>query len=177
MHYFVYIATYLGKMLVSKEEKEKLNSHVGGVNNAHNQAVKRSEDLMKGLAFRSHDESQGSSDKENFLELLQFLEDHNESIIEVLQKALNLVTVVGGSCKRLDAFRDAQFAKIKEELENGVHRSAQGLNQETNLKRPGDTCWGSYYGTILNLILMFSAFVDVLEIIEEDGLSDQKVEA
>ena len=73
--------------------------------------------------------------------------------------------------------RDAQFPKIKEDLENGVHRSGQGLNQETNLKRPGDTRWGSYYGTILNLILMFSAVVDVLEIIEEDGLSDQKVEA
>ena len=36
---------------------------------------------------------------------------------------------------------------------------------------------GSYYGTILNLILMFSVIVDVLKIIEEDGLSDQKVEA
>ena len=51
------------------------------------------------------------------------------------------------------------------------------MNQETNLKRPGDTRWGSYYETILNLILMFSAVVDVLEIIEEDDLSDQKVEA
>ena len=51
------------------------------------------------------------------------------------------------------------------------------MNQETNLKRPSDTHWGSYYGTILNLILMFSAVVDVLEIIEEDGLFDQKVEA
>ena len=51
----------------------------------------------------------------------------------------NLVTVVGGSCKRRDAFRDAQFAKIKEDLEYGVRRSGQGLNQETNLKRPGDT--------------------------------------
>ena len=28
-------------------QKEKLNSHVGGVNSAHNQAVKKSEDLMK----------------------------------------------------------------------------------------------------------------------------------
>ena len=56
-------------------------------------------------------------------------------------------------------------------------RSGQGLNQETNLKRPGDTRWGSYYGTILNLILMFSAVVYVLETIEEDGLSNQKVEA
>ena len=51
------------------------------------------------------------------------------------------------------------------------------MNQETNLKRIGDTRWGSYYETILNLILMFSTIVNVLEIIEEDDLSDQKVEA
>ena len=102
----------------------KLDFHVGGVNSAHNQAVKKSENLLKekqhiqsvlvkqsnqdkikyrvqlntivdcirfllcrGLAFRGHDESQGSSDKGNFLELLQFLGDYNESINEVLQKA------------------------------------------------------------------------------------------
>ncbi|KAM4110991.1 hypothetical protein ACJW30_05G033800 [Castanea mollissima] len=264
-----------------------LDSHVGGVNSAYNQAVKKSEDLQKEKqhiqTFRGHDESQGSSDKGNFLELLQFLGDHNESINEVMQNTWkncklthhdiqkdmdldngffsilvdesrdisvkeqmalvlryvnkqgiiierlsrlrgqgyneasnmqgdinafyvhcfahqlqltlvavaknhiniadffyvvsNLVTVVGGSCKRRDALRDAQFAKIKEDLENGVRRSGQGLNQETNLKRPSDTRQGSYYGTILNLILMFSAVADVLEIIEEDGLFDQKVEA
>ena len=84
----------------------------------------------------------------------------------------NLVTVVGGFYKRRDALRDAQFVKIKEDLENGVRRNGQGLNQETNLKRPSDTRWGSYYETILNLILMFFAVVDVLEIIEEDDLSD-----
>ena len=50
------------------------------------------------------------------------------------------------------------------------------MNQETNLKHPNDTRWGSCYETILNLILMFSAVIDVLEIIEEDGLFDQKVE-
>ena len=44
--------------------------------------------LCRGLAFCGHDESQGSSDKGNFLELLQFLGDHNESINEMLQKAL-----------------------------------------------------------------------------------------
>ena len=44
--------------------------------------------LCWGLAFRGHDESQGSSDKGNFLELLQFLGDHNESINEVLKTAL-----------------------------------------------------------------------------------------
>uniref|UniRef100_A0A7N2N1H1 DUF4371 domain-containing protein n=1 Tax=Quercus lobata TaxID=97700 RepID=A0A7N2N1H1_QUELO len=99
------------------------------------------------------------------------------NIAEFFYVVSNLVTVVEGSCKRRDALRDTQFAKIKEDLENGVRRSGQGLNQETNLKRPSDTRWGSYYGTILSLILMFSTVVDVLEIIEEDGLSDQKVEA
>ena len=44
--------------------------------------------LCRGLAFHGHDKSQGSSDKGNFLELLQFLVEHNESINEVLQKAL-----------------------------------------------------------------------------------------
>ncbi|KAL0015263.1 hypothetical protein SO802_002332 [Lithocarpus litseifolius] len=118
-----------GKTFVTKGFKLwnqllKLDSHVGGVNSAYNQAVKKSEDLLKEkqhiqsvlvkqsnqdkleyrvqlnaiadcirfllcrrLAFRGHDESQGSSDKVNFLELLQFLGDHNESINEVLQKA------------------------------------------------------------------------------------------
>ena len=98
------------------------------------------------------------------------------NIAEFFYVVSNLVTIVGGSCKRRDALRDTQFVKIKEDLENGVRRSGQGLNQETNLKRPGDTCWGSYYETILNLILMFYVVVDVLEIIEEDGLSDQKIE-
>ena len=89
----------------------------------------------------------------------------------------NLVTVVRGSCKRRDAFHDIQFVKIKKDLENDVRRSGQSLNQETNLKRLGNTRWGSYYGTILNLILMFYTVVDVLEIIEEDGLSNKKVDA
>ena len=103
----------------------KLDSHVGRVNSAHNQAVKKSEDLLKekqhiesvlvkqsnkdkleyrvqlnvivdyiifllcrGLAFHGHDESQDSSDKGNFLEILQFLGDHNKSINEMLQTAL-----------------------------------------------------------------------------------------
>ena len=40
--------------------------------------------LCWGLAFCGHDEFQGSSDKGNFFELLQFLVYHNEPINEVL---------------------------------------------------------------------------------------------
>ena len=62
------------------------------------------------------------------------------NIAEFFYVVSNLIIAVRGSCKRRDAFWDAQFAKIKEELENGVHKSGQDLNQETNLKRPGYTC-------------------------------------
>ena len=116
--------TFVTKGFKLWNQLAKLDSHVGGVNSAHNQAVKKSEDLLKekqhiqsvlvkqsnkdkfeyrvqlsvivdcirfllcrGLAFCGYDESQGSSDKGNFLEFLQFLEDHNESINEVLQNA------------------------------------------------------------------------------------------
>ena len=118
-----------GETLITKGFKlwnqvVKLDFHAKGVNSAYNQAVKKSEDLLKekqhiqsvlvkqsnkdkrdyrvqlnaivdcirfflcrGLAFRGHDESQGSSDKGNFLKLLQFLGDHNKYINEVLQTA------------------------------------------------------------------------------------------
>ena len=102
--------TFVTKGFKLWNQVAKLDSHVGGVNSAHNQAVKKGEDLLKekqhiqsvfvkqskqdkteyriqlnaivdcvkfllcwGLAFRGHDESQGSSDRGNFLELLQFL--------------------------------------------------------------------------------------------------------
>ncbi|XP_068307531.1 uncharacterized protein [Pyrus communis] len=42
--------------------------------------------LWRGLAFRGHDESEDSSNKGNFLELLKFLADHNEGIKDVVFK-------------------------------------------------------------------------------------------
>ena len=50
------------------------------------------------------------------------------NIAEFFYVVSNLITIVRGSCKRRDALRDAQLAKIKEELENGVRRNGQGLN-------------------------------------------------
>ena len=38
---------------------------------------------QQGLAFRGHDESKGSSNQGNFLELLQFLAKHNEEIDKI----------------------------------------------------------------------------------------------
>ena len=39
--------TFVTKRFKLWNQKKKLNSYVGGVNSAHNQTVKKSEDLMK----------------------------------------------------------------------------------------------------------------------------------
>ncbi|XP_028051264.1 uncharacterized protein LOC114255923 [Camellia sinensis] len=43
---------------------------------------------------------------------------------------------------------EKQAAKVAEALNTRELSSGQGLNQETNLKRAGDTRWGSHYGTL-----------------------------
>ncbi|XP_024190666.1 uncharacterized protein LOC112194680 [Rosa chinensis] len=58
--------------------------------------------------------------------------------------------------------------------ENG----GRGLNQETTLKRAGDTRWSSHYGTLISIINLFPSLVELLEEIKEDGSStDQKQDA
>ncbi|XP_077234687.1 uncharacterized protein LOC143876892 [Tasmannia lanceolata] len=91
----------------------------------------------------------------------------------------NVVNVVGGSCKRHDILQEIQLAKIKEAFENGELSNGQGLNQETTLKRAGDTRWSSHYRTLVSLEYMFSSIIDVLDLIVKDInlSSDQRHEA
>ena len=91
-------------------------------------------------------------------------------IAKIFSLVSKIVTIVGASCNRQEFLRNAQLVKITEALNLGELESGQGLNQETSLKRAGDTHWGSHYRIILNLILMFSSTVDVLEMIENDSL-------
>ncbi|KAF8411895.1 hypothetical protein HHK36_004453 [Tetracentron sinense] len=88
----------------------------------------------------------------------------------------NVVNVVGSSCKRHDILQEKQVDKIIEALKSGELLSGQSLNQETCLKRAGDTRWGSHYGTLLILIVMFSSVIGVLEIVVMDGFSMEKRE-
>ncbi|XP_062012157.1 uncharacterized protein LOC133728737 [Rosa rugosa] len=90
----------------------------------------------------------------------------------------NLVNVAGSSCKRRDSLREKQVAKIIEELNIGSILSGRGLDQETTLKRAGDTRWSSHYGTLISIINLFPSLVELLEEIKEDGSStDQKQDA
>ncbi|XP_024043077.1 zinc finger MYM-type protein 1 [Citrus clementina] len=69
---------FTGEGFRNWKKKEMLRQHVGGVNSAHNIARRRC------LAFRGNNESQSSDNRGNFLELLQFLADHNEEIKGVI---------------------------------------------------------------------------------------------
>ena len=86
----------------------------------------------------------------------------------------NVVNVAGGSSKRQDLLREKQSEKVTEALEIGDIPSGKGLNQETTLKRAGDTRWSSHFGSLVNLIIMFSSTVDVLDMIVEDGSSSKQ---
>ncbi|KAL7157674.1 hypothetical protein ABFS83_02G093400 [Erythranthe nasuta] len=94
--------------------------------------------------------------------------DHISSLFDFTTRVLN---IVGSSCKRRDLLRDKQSEKIIETHNLGEISSGRGLNQETNLKRVGDTRWSSHYNTLLSLIHMFGAVIDVLEVIGRDASS------
>lgn len=89
-------------------------------------------------------------------------------------KVSELLNVVGASCKRRDSLREKEASRVGKALMNNELQSGKGLHQETSLKWAGDTRWGSHYETLLNLILMFSSVIDVLEEVSDDGLVYQQ---
>ncbi|CAI0560943.1 unnamed protein product [Linum tenue] len=89
----------------------------------------------------------------------------------------SLITLVGGSCKRLEFVRNAQLNKVARALSYGELETGRGLNQETSLKRPCDTRWGSHFGTLVNLEFMYSAVIAALDDVQRDGNGEAKGEA
>ena len=51
----------------------------------------------------------------------------------------------------------------------GLFKVEVGLNQELSLKRPGDTRWGSYDKSLLNVVALFPHIVDVVEYVSIEG--------
>ncbi|KAH9658680.1 TTF-type domain-containing protein [Citrus sinensis] len=87
---------FIGEGFRNWKKKKMLRQHIGGVNSAHNIARRRCESLMNQkahgvptlfnccLVFRGNNESQSSNSRGNFLELLQFLANHNKEIKGVI---------------------------------------------------------------------------------------------
>jgi len=59
---------------------------------------------------------------------------------------------------------------LLEKLESGEINTGKGLNQECSLARPGDTRWGSHLKTLLRILVMSEAVIDILEIVRKDSV-------
>ncbi|XP_047251345.1 uncharacterized protein LOC124886568 [Capsicum annuum] len=77
-----------------------------------------------------------------------------------------------GSFKHRDLLRHYQAKNLKQLLESGEAHTGQGLHQECELQRPGDTRWGSHFKTLDSFLVIFSFIVHVLGVIEIEELND-----
>ncbi|XP_058223240.1 uncharacterized protein LOC131332949 [Rhododendron vialii] len=94
---------------------------------------------------------------------------NNSGIPVVFYCVSRVVNVVGASCTSQDILRAKQAAKIVEALNIGELSSCQSLNQETRSDYSGEMCCGSHYTALVNLIGMFAAVTEELDMILEDG--------
>ncbi|XP_048436514.1 zinc finger MYM-type protein 1-like [Pyrus x bretschneideri] len=108
---------------------------------------------------------------------LVFVAKENEDVANFFINASSLVNLIGSSCKRPDAFREKQQEQIQKALDLGNLETGKGLNQESSLMRPCDTWWNSHYGTIVSIIVMFEAMLEVVEWIKSDRNQDNLGEA
>ncbi|XP_050111842.1 uncharacterized protein LOC126590422 [Malus sylvestris] len=106
---------------------------------------------------------------------LVFVAKENKDVANFFINASSLVNLIGSLCKRRDAFREKQQEQIHKALNLGNLETGKGLNQEMSLMRPCDTRWNSHYGTIVSIIVMFEAVVEVVEWIKSDRNQDNSV--
>ncbi|KAM1995551.1 hypothetical protein ACFX15_028585 [Malus domestica] len=101
----------------------------------------------------------------------------NIDIASFFATANSVVNHVGASCKRRDSLRGQLQEELVIAFENDCLITGRGLNQETNLKRAGDTRWNSHYGTLISIISMFSSMVHVLQMVIDDNPNESAGEA
>ncbi|CAL8116952.1 unnamed protein product [Prunus armeniaca] len=101
----------------------------------------------------------------------------NIDIASFFAMANSVVNHVGASCKRRDLLRGQLQEELVIAFENDCLITGRGLNQETSLKRAGDTRWNSHYGTLISIISMFTSVVHVLQMVIDDNPNESVGEA
>jgi len=81
-----------------------------------------------------------------------------------------IVNTIDASCMRKDALLAKHDDVLLEKLESGEIITGKGLNLECSLARPGDTRWGSHLKTLLRILVMWEAVIDILEIVKKDSV-------
>ncbi|KAJ6942948.1 zinc finger MYM-type protein 1-like [Populus alba x Populus x berolinensis] len=167
------IERFLGIQHVSDTTASSLKAAIEALFSKHGLSISR----LRGQGYDGASNMRGEFNGLLQLTLVAVTKKHNE-VGDVFNFISSIINIVGASCKRMEVIREKQYARIIEGLENGEISSGRGLNQETSLRRYGDTRWGSHYITIIRLLAMFSSVLDVLEIIRDDGMnSEQRTEA
>ena len=90
-------------------------------------------------------------------------------VAQFFQKLIFIINNVDSSSKRHDELHDAQLVELACMIENGSIQTGQGANQIRSLKRPGDTRWGSHFGSIHSLMKLFNAVNFVIQYMASDG--------
>ncbi|XP_070667354.1 uncharacterized protein [Malus domestica] len=101
----------------------------------------------------------------------------NIDIASFFAMANSVVNHVGASCKRRDLLRGQLQEEFVIAFENDCLITKRGLNQETSLKRAGDTRWNSHYGILISIISMFSSVVHVLQMVIDDNPNESAGDA
>ncbi|AEE82778.1 putative protein [Arabidopsis thaliana] len=132
--------SFLSTGFCSWNKADRLDQHVGlDVNSFHNNAKRKCEDLMRqGLSFRGHDESEESTNKGNFLELLKYTAGQNEVVKKVVLKNApknNQMTSPPIQKDIVHCFSEEVTRSIIEEMDNDVFgllvdESADASNKE-----------------------------------------------
>ncbi|PIA38271.1 hypothetical protein AQUCO_02800149v1 [Aquilegia coerulea] len=96
---------------------------------------------------------------------------HFTPVFDFFEVISQIITLTGSSCKRKDQLVKLQLEQILKEVESGERLTGRGLNQETSLRRAAETRWGTHYESILRIISMYNAVLNLLRIIEVDGIT------
>ncbi|XP_074313678.1 uncharacterized protein LOC141648868 [Silene latifolia] len=90
-------------------------------------------------------------------------------IFQFFSKLSFVVNHILSSYKRVNELRKAYSNEIDMLIEDGELKTGIGLNQASNLQRPGDTRWSSYLRSISRLMKMFSATCSVFHKLIDEG--------
>ncbi|KAH6807824.1 hypothetical protein C2S51_028932 [Perilla frutescens var. frutescens] len=93
----------------------------------------------------------------------------NDMVQDFFTYVSMVVNTTGASCKRRDQLTMLEHNRLINELNNGERVSGRGQNQESNLSRPGDTRWGSYYLTLICLCSLCSSVEQVLHNVRDEA--------
>jgi hypothetical protein len=88
---------------------------------------------------------------------------------QFFQKLLFIVNTVDSSSKHHDELHDAQMVELARLLAIDDIETGKGGNQIRSLRRPGETRWGSHFGSISALAEMFNVVSLVLQNIAADS--------